>query len=98
VLRGYLLLRPADAQDDLVFQSKFRRGMGPRSIGDVVNKHLRTAGTTDASVHDLRHTYAVHSVMRGMELSAVQDVLGYEHLRSTTIYVELARQLQEHAL
>ncbi len=39
-LRGYLLVRPADAEDDLVFQSKFRRGTGPRSIEDPVGRHL----------------------------------------------------------
>jgi site-specific recombinase XerC len=60
-LRGYLQVRPADAGDDLVFQTKFRRGIGARAIEDVVNKYLRAAGIEDASVHDLRHTYAVHS-------------------------------------
>ena len=49
-------MRPADAGDDLVFQSKFRKGLGPRALEDVVGKYLRGAGIEGASVHDLRHT------------------------------------------
>jgi DNA adenine methylase len=73
-LRGYLSVRPADAGDDLVFQTKFHRGIGARAIEDVVNKYLRAAGIEDASVHDLRHTYAVHSLKRGVELEVVRDM------------------------
>ena len=102
-LRSYLRIRPADAGDDLVFQTKFRHGIGGRAIEDVVNKYLRAAGIEDASVHDLRHTYAVHSLKRGVELSVVRDTLGYISDRPMAIYGELARremdrQLQENAL
>src|SRR4051794_1361499 len=34
-LRDYLGVRPADADDDLVFQTKFRHGLGARSIENV---------------------------------------------------------------
>ena len=100
-LRGYL--RPADAGDDLVFQTKFRHGIGARAIEDVVNKYLRAAGIEDASVHDLRHTYAVHSLKHGVELEVVRDMLGYLSDRPMAVYRELAqlevdRQLQENAL
>jgi site-specific recombinase XerD len=102
-LRGYLRIRPAEAGEDLVFQTKFRRGIGARAIEDVVTKYLRAAGIEDASVHDLRHTYAVHTLKRGVELAVVRDVLGYLSDRPMTIYRELAqleadRQLQESAL
>ena len=98
-------MRPADAGDDLVFQTKFRHGIGPRAIEDVVNKYLQDAGIKDASVHDLRHTYAVHRLMRGEELSVVADMLGFINRKRKTaaVYVELARrelarQRQENAL
>jgi integrase/recombinase XerD len=102
-LRGYLLVRPADAQDDQVFQSKFRRGMGPRSIEDVVDKHLTAAGIRGASVHSLRHTFAVHSLKMGTDIDVLQKVLGHASPKSLTVYLDLARdeldrQLQEHAL
>lgn len=39
-LRGYLLVRPADAGEDLVLQRKTRRRTGPRSIEDPVGGYL----------------------------------------------------------
>jgi hypothetical protein len=54
-----------DAGDDVVFQSKFRRGMGVRSIEDVVSKYLKDAGIWGASVRSLRHTFATHTVKSG---------------------------------
>jgi site-specific recombinase XerD len=86
-----------------VFQTKFRHGIGARAIEDVVNKYLRAAGIEDASVHDLRHTYAVHSLKRGVELEVVRDMLGSQSDRPMAIYRDLAqveadRLLQDNAL
>jgi site-specific recombinase XerD len=102
-LRGYLPVRPEDAGDDLVCQSKLRRGMGPRSIEDAVTNYLTVAGIHGASVETLRHTFAVHQLKQGTELGVLQKVLGHASPKTTTVYVELARnemgrQLQEHAL
>jgi site-specific recombinase XerD len=102
-LRGYLLVRPVDAGDDMVFQSKFRRGMGVRSIEDVVSKYLKDAGIWGASVRSLRHTFATHTVKSGTSVGVVQKVLGHASRKTTGVYVELAReemdrQLQENAL
>jgi len=102
-LKAYLAVRPPDAEDDAVFQTKFRRGMGPRSIELVVTKYLKDAGITGASVHSLRHTFATHSVKLGTGLQVIKEVLGHASLKTTTIYVGLAReemdrQLQENAL
>jgi site-specific recombinase XerD len=102
-LGRYLRVRPTDVRDDLVFQTKFRRGIGARAIEDMAEKYLQAAGIEDASVHDLRHTYAVHSLKRGVELSVVRDVLGYLSNRPMGIYRDLAqlekdRQLREQVL
>jgi site-specific recombinase XerD len=102
-LKAYLAVRPSDAEDDAVFQTKFRRGMGPRSIELLVEKYLKEAAIHDASVHTLRHTFATHSVKRGTGLQVIKEVLGHASLKTTTIYVGLAReemhrQLQENAL
>lgn len=102
-LKAYLALRPPDAADDAVFQTKFRRGIGPRSIELLVTKHLEEAGIRDASVHSLRHTFATHSAIKGTSLRVIQETLGHADLKTTTIYVGLAReemdrQLQENAL
>ncbi len=61
------------------------------------------AGTCDALVHSLRHTFGTHTVKRGTQLWVVQEVLGHASLKTTSLYVQLARedmdrQLQEHVL
>jgi integrase/recombinase XerD len=83
--------------------TKFRLGIGPRSIERAVGKYLTEAGIAGASVHSLRHTFGTHAVRRGTQLRVVQEVLGHSSLKTTSIYVSLARedmdrQLQENAL
>ena len=102
-LRGYLLVRPSDAEDDRLFQGKFRRGIGPRSVESIVGKYLRDAGIRGASVHTLRHTFPVHTLTHGMDPEHLQRVLGQASRKTVSSYVELAwkameQQLQEHAL
>ena len=51
----------------------------------------------------LRHTFATHHVARGTDLRTVQEALGHADLKTTSIYVQLAREvmkreLQKHAL
>jgi len=101
-LKTYLAVRP-EAEDDRLFVTKFRRGMGPRSIQRVVEKYLQDAEIAGASVHSLRHTFATQQTRRGTKLSVVQQALGHESLATTSIYVELARdvmdkELQQNAL
>lgn len=68
-----------------------------------MEKYLTEAGIRDASVHTLRHTFATHMAKKGTNLRALQGALGHASLDTTTIYVELARDimdrdLQENAL
>ena len=86
-----------------LFLTKFGRGMGPRSIQQMVEKRLAEAVIQGASVHTLRHTFATHSVRKGTKLDVVRQVLGHSSLATTSIYVNLARdvmdkELQENAL
>ena len=77
--------------------------MGPRTIQRVIAKYVAEAGIPDASAHSLRYTFATHQTRRGTKLDVVRQARGHESLATTSIYVELARdvmdkELQEHAL
>jgi integrase len=103
-IKAYQKIRkPRDEDEDHLFLTKFGKAMGPRSIEDVVQKYLREAGISDASTHALRHTFATQHVPKGTSLNVVRAALGHESLKTTSLYVELAREqmdkeLQQNAL
>jgi site-specific recombinase XerD len=101
-LKSYLDNRPK-AESDSLFITKFGEPMGARAVQDVVKKYLREAEIRDASVHTLRHTFGTHQVKKGTNLRVVQEAMGHADLKTTSIYVHLAReqmdeQLQANAL
>jgi integrase/recombinase XerC len=96
-VKAYLAVRP-DAEDDRLFVTKFRRGMGPRAIERVVEKYLDQAGIAGASVHSLRHTFATHQTRRGTKLDFVRQALGHESLATTSICIDLALEVMDKEL
>lgn len=86
----YLTVPPVDVEDDRLFVTKFRRGMGPRAIQRVVEKYLTEASIVDASVQSLRHTFATHRIRRRESPEVVRHALGHESLATTANYISVA--------
>ena len=57
-----------------------------RSFGSA----LRKTGIKDFRFHDLRHTFASHLVMAGVDITTVKEVLGHKTLTMTLRYSHLA--------
>ena len=96
-IKAYLAARPK-VEDEHLFLTKFGRGMGPRAIQYRVERYLKEADIQGASVHTLRHTFATHMVKKGTKLDVVRQALGHQDLKTTSVYVDLAREVMDKEL
>ena len=51
---------------------------------------LKKAGLPHIRIHDLRHTFASHLVMAGVDLPTVQELMGHKTIQTTMRYAHLA--------
>ena len=42
-----------------------------------------------ATIHSLRHTFAVHRLKQGANIKEIQQLLGHSSIASTEIYLQL---------
>ena len=81
-----------------LFVTKFKEQMGKRGIQNLVKKYLEEAGIDGGHVHTLRHTHATHHAAKGTDLKTIQENLGHASLKTTSIYISLAKETQKKAL
>jgi len=59
----------------------------------------KKAGMEDVTkIHTLRHTFASHLVMNGVDLPTVQKLLGHADIQTTMIYAHLAKDHMANAI
>lgn len=74
-----------------LFGSRDKNRMSVSAVHRLVKKHLLAAGldATQFSAHKLRHTAATLMLSNGVDVKAVQEVLGHENLNTTQIYTHI---------
>ena len=92
-LERYLSVRrPISGRDEnALFLSTRNQRISRSNVHALVKKHLSQAGLDSSaySSHKLRHTAATLMLQNGVDVKAVQEVLGHEHLNTTEIYTHI---------
>ena len=101
-LQAYFTTRQA-AKCPSLFLNKFGKPLGERGVQKIIMLYFRQAEITGASVHSLRHTFAVQHIAKGTSLKTVQKIMGHQDIRTTEEYIPLAnemakKELEENAL
>jgi integrase len=87
-LRAFLEKHPRRIDTPFVFSGPSGKPFSKTNyhFGRAVEK----SGIAHVRFHDLRHTFASHLVMKGVDLRTVQELLGHKDLRMTIKYAHLA--------
>ena len=88
-LRETLEVLPRHIKSPFVFWSG-EKGKPYQGVKRSFNSAVRRGGLKDFSFHDLRHTFASHLVMAGVDLASVKELLGHKTLTMTLRYAHLA--------
>ena len=92
-INQYLAVRrPITGRDaNALFLSSRNERVSRSTVHALVKKRLDAAGidSTQYSSHKLRHTAATLMLQNGVDVRAVQEVLGHDHLNTTEIYTHI---------
>ena len=82
----------SESQTEWLFTQQNDNRKPLRDVRKPFLRACREAGISDIRFHDLRHTAGSLLVMKGVDISTVQDILGHKDLKMTRRYAHLSPQ------
>lgn len=89
-IQMYMTARPQLPNAIHLFVSKNGKPLAVRNIRAAVDRYLQKAQMPHYSVNDLRTTFMVENLKRGVDLVLLSRVSGHKRLSTTERYLELA--------
>ena len=87
-------------ESNFAFLSYRGKKLSQRKIWGLVSKYAKLAGIiTEICTHTLRHSFATHMMVAGVDLRRVQEMLGHASIATTQIYthVDMSSLKEIHA-
>ncbi len=80
-------------EDDYLFLNRFGNPITPRYVQMMIKNYARQAGIKKkVTPHILRHSFATHLLKNGVDIRAIQQLLGHSNLSTTQIYTSVDMQ------
>ena len=84
------IIKSLPKREDFVFTTKTGSQVRQQGTWTAFKLACRRAGIENATLHSLRHTFASHLVMAGVDLATVSKLLGHRDISTTMIYSHLS--------
>ena len=90
-INEYLKTRPnvVGVDSNALFLSERKRRISRRMVQTAISEYLEAAGLRGYSTHKLRHTAATLMYQNGVDVRALQEILGHENIGTTEIYTHV---------
>ena len=88
-------------KEKILFLTRLSKGFTRQGVWVMVKKHGKLAGIqSDLTPHTLRHSFATHLLINGMDIRSIQLLLGHADIQTTEIYTKvdisnLSKELSE---